>query len=80
MHTGVFWCTVSQRLHVQAKMYVTANVRMYFCTLQFVEFLVSTSAQLSKPVLRGGGLELPSLGGSSPRAEGGISWEYAEDS
>ena len=54
----------------------TAYVRMYFCTLQFVEFFVSTSAQLSKLVLSGGGLELPSLGGSSPRAEGGI----AEDS
>ena len=66
MHTGVLWCTVSQRLHIQVKMYVTANVYMYFCTLQFVDFLVSTSAQLSKPVLSGGGLELPSLEGSSP--------------
>ena len=65
---------------LQVKMYVTAYVRMYFCTLQFVKYLVSTAAQLSKPVLTGGGLELPSLGGSSPRAEGGISWEYAEDS
>ena len=59
---------------------IRTYVYMYFCTLQFVKFLVSTSAQLSKPILSGGGLELPSLGGSSPRAEGGISWEYAEDS
>ena len=56
------------------------QVKMYFCTFQFVEFLVNTAAQSSKLVLCGGGLELPSLGGSSPRAEGGISWEYAEDS
>ena len=35
MHTGVFWCTASQRLHIQVKMCVTANVRMYFCTFFF---------------------------------------------
>ena len=65
MYTGVFRCTASQRLHVQVKMYVTAYICMYFCTLQFVEYLVSTAAQSSKLVLSGGGLELLSLEGSS---------------
>ena len=57
--------------------FASENVFLYFA---ICGILVSTAAQSSKLVLSGGGLELPSLGGSSPRAEGGISWEYAEDS